>query len=124
MLSKSIFFAVFLYFGGELTASKVTIFLSVGSRLINWMDFFNAIKGVYRSLVRDEELINSILDHPESEIFKIVREPDFGNPNSVILTNGCFFWAENGKVDQDKSGVEKKEAEVERKGILKWITIG
>jgi len=100
MLSKSIFFAVYLYFGGELTASKVTIFISVGSRLINWMEFFTTIKSVYRSLLRDEELINSILDHPESEIFKITKKSEPQNKHAVILKNGDFFWAENGKVEQ------------------------
>lgn len=113
MLSKSVFFAVFLYFGGELSASKVTIFLSVGSRLVNWMEFFTTIKALYRSLVRDEELVNSILDHPESEIFKITKQPDITSQHSVVLENGNFFWAENGKIDQNKD-----EKETQKKGIL------
>lgn len=40
MISKSVFIGIYIWQGGELTAAKITIFLSIGYKLLGWTKFY------------------------------------------------------------------------------------
>ena len=63
---------------------------------------------IYRNLIESEENLSSILDHPESEISKITKVPKFDSKQALVMTQGNFFWAENGKVETEEEK-ERKE---------------
>lgn len=70
-------------------------------------------------MIESEENINSIFDHPESEIVKIRKEPQFDSKQALVLKNGQFFWAENGKVETEEDKKKKRQGMWNSKFSLK-----
>ena len=80
--------------------------MSISYKLLGWTKFTGNFRKIYDQLIESEENLNSIFDHPESEIVKIKQTPKFDSKEALVLKEGKFFWAENGKVETEE---EKKK---------------